>query len=139
MAKKNQVSKAGQPGKQAGAAAPPNQDGAAAPSAPNTSAPEKTGNRADVSAPEAGQPAPGATTDPASNVDTATGDTQSPPAGGITAVALLVTAKRDGFRRCGRAWSKEQTRVDINKLSAAEVGALLAEPMLDVVVEGEGE
>lgn len=55
----------------------------------------------------------------------------------ITATALLVTAKRDGFRRCNRAWSKEQTRVPIDELTADEVETLLAEPMLDVVVEGE--
>lgn len=60
-------------------------------------------------------------------------------AGEIKATALLVTARRDGFRRCGRAWSREQTRVPIDELTADEVEALLAEPMLDVVVEGEGE
>ncbi len=130
MAKNNQAKKAGKTG---------TQDGAAAPSAPNTSAPENgSEHQADVSAPEAGQPASGAATDPVTQPENAQGgDKTSPDAGEIKAVALLVTAKRAGFRRCNRAWSKEQTRVPIDVLTADEVEALLAEPMLDVVVEGE--
>lgn len=48
-------------------------------------------------------------------------------------VALIVTSKREGFRRAGRAWSKTQTRVDLADLTDAQVEALFAEPMLDVV------
>ncbi len=48
-------------------------------------------------------------------------------------VALLVTAKVDSFRRCGRTWTKEQTRVEADELSEADIEALFAEPMLDVV------
>lgn len=47
--------------------------------------------------------------------------------------ALLVTARRDGFRRAGRSWSRQQTRVGIDELNEDEIAALLAEPMLDVV------
>ena len=76
---------------------------------------------------------------PPSNTDPVVTDplTGDPDAGEIKATALLVTAKRDGFRRCGRAWGKEQTRVPIDELNADEVETLLTEPMLDVVVEGE--
>lgn len=106
---------------------------------PNTSAPEKAEeNRAEVSVTGEGQPSPQASAAPVTEADnTKGGDKTSPNAGEIKAIALLVTARRDGFRRCNRAWSKEQTRVPIDELTADEVEALLAEPMLDVVVEGE--
>ena len=52
-------------------------------------------------------------------------------------VALLVSAKVDGFRRAGRAWSRAQTRVEVAELSADEEEALLREPMLDVVFVAE--
>jgi hypothetical protein len=44
-----------------------------------------------------------------------------------------VTAQVDGFRRAGRAWSREQTRVEISDLTDDQVEALFAERMLDVV------
>lgn len=47
--------------------------------------------------------------------------------------AFLVTAKRDGFRRADRSWSKTETRVEADELSEAQVEAIMAEPMLDVV------
>ena len=48
--------------------------------------------------------------------------------------ALKVTAKREGFRRGGRAWSAQGTIVPLGQLTAGEVEQLFAEPML--VVEG---
>lgn len=48
-------------------------------------------------------------------------------------VALLVTAKIDSFRRAGRHWTKQQTRVEIADLTEQEVIALYDEPMLIVV------
>lgn len=59
------------------------------------------------------------------------------PSNAAAIVALIVKAKRDGFRRAGRAWSREQTRVDVAELSEADIEALFAEPMLDVVGVGE--
>lgn len=50
-----------------------------------------------------------------------------------TVAALLVTAKKEGFRRAGRAWSRTETRVEIAELTDDQVEALFAEPMLDVV------
>lgn len=50
-----------------------------------------------------------------------------------TIVALLVTSQVEGFRRAGRAWHKEQTRVEIADLSEQQVIALFEEPMLEVV------
>lgn len=47
--------------------------------------------------------------------------------------AFLITAKRDGFRRAGRAWPKTETRVEIDELDEAQMEAILAEPMLTVV------
>ncbi len=44
----------------------------------------------------------------------------------------LITARRDGFRRAGRAWSVAPTRVDVDDFSAEELAALRAEPMLTV-------
>lgn len=50
---------------------------------------------------------------------------------GATAVALTVTAKRDGFRRCGMVFGK--TPVDV-AVSPEEAEILQAEPMLTVGV-----
>lgn len=44
---------------------------------------------------------------------------------------LKVTAKRDGFRRAGRAW-KGETIVPADKFSKAQIAALKAEPNLVV-------
>lgn len=51
--------------------------------------------------------------------------------------ALIVTAKVEGFRRAGRAWSKAPETVSAGELSDAQIEALLAEQMLDVVVVAE--
>ncbi len=46
--------------------------------------------------------------------------------------ALRVTSKRDGFRRAGRAWSKEATVVSMAELSEEQIEQIKGEPMLDV-------
>lgn len=46
---------------------------------------------------------------------------------------LVVQAKRDGFRRAGRAWPAEQTVVPIDEFTEDQVHELLAEPQLVVV------
>lgn len=48
------------------------------------------------------------------------------------ATHLAVRALRDGFRRAGRAWSKEETTVPLAELDEAQVAALEAEPLLVV-------
>lgn len=74
-------------------------------------------------------------------VDGAAPAPEAPAPEEIKATALLVTvtvtAKREGFRRAGRAWSKQPTSVPLADLSADQVAMLRAEPMLDVVVDGE--
>lgn len=45
---------------------------------------------------------------------------------------LRVTAKTEGFRRAGRAWSRQATEIPLDGLSEADVAALMAEPMLTV-------
>lgn len=46
---------------------------------------------------------------------------------------LVVQAKRDGFRRAGRAWPAEQTVVPIDEFTEDQVRELLVEPQLVVV------
>jgi len=53
---------------------------------------------------------------------------------GITAKTLIVTAKAEGFRRAGRPWSTTPETVNVDDFTADQVKALLAEPMLEVVV-----
>lgn len=48
-------------------------------------------------------------------------------------VAYLVTSQVEGFRRAGRAWSREATRIEAADLQDGQLEALQAEPMLDVV------
>lgn len=45
---------------------------------------------------------------------------------------LRISAKREGFRRAGRAWSKQPTEIPLAGMSKADVAALKAEPMLTV-------
>lgn len=47
-------------------------------------------------------------------------------------IGLRITAAREGFRRAGRAWSKQPTVVPVADLTDAEVDALMAEPLLTV-------
>lgn len=61
-------------------------------------------------------------------------------AGGDPVVThLLVSAKKAGFRRAGRAWRTEPTEVSVDGLSEAQVEQLLAEPMLTVVPVAKGD
>ena len=50
-------------------------------------------------------------------------------------MAILITAKRDGFRRLGIAHSAQGTAYPDDHFTAAQLSVLKAEPML-VVVEG---
>lgn len=52
--------------------------------------------------------------------------------GGATPVAIQVSAKTDGFRRAGRAWTKAPVTVPLEELSEEQVEALLQEPELTV-------
>lgn len=55
----------------------------------------------------------------------------------ITDKSLIVSAKAEGFRRAGRAWSKAETTVSIDDFTADQVEALLGEPMLNVLIVAE--
>ena len=43
---------------------------------------------------------------------------------------LMVSSARDGFRRAGRAWSKQETAVPEGDLTDGQVQAIMEEPML---------
>lgn len=47
---------------------------------------------------------------------------------------ITITSKKDGFRRCGRAHSTVPTPYSDATFSKKELAALLAEPLLVVVV-----
>ncbi|MBT0664775.1 hypothetical protein KI809_10730 [Geobacter pelophilus] len=47
---------------------------------------------------------------------------------------LLITAKQDGFRRCGLSHPKETTEYPDNKFTREELAILQSEPMLVVTV-----
>ena len=53
-------------------------------------------------------------------------------------VGVTVTAKVDGFRRCGRAWSIQAATVDETEFNAEEWILLRAEPMLVVTAATTG-
>ncbi|MEI7614094.1 MAG: hypothetical protein WCK63_14425 [Betaproteobacteria bacterium] len=70
----------------------------------------------------------------------------TPPGGGSTpqpkskdgaVKSLMVSAKVEGFRRAGRAWSKASTTVSADEFSVDQLTALMSEPMLDVVAVEE--
>lgn len=48
------------------------------------------------------------------------------PQGGM----LRIMAKRDGFRRCGRAWSAKPAEVSAEEFTQEELQTLIDEPML---------
>lgn len=50
---------------------------------------------------------------------------------------IIVRALADGFRRAGRGWTREPTRVAYDALSAEQIAALQAEPMLNVQIVEE--
>lgn len=47
---------------------------------------------------------------------------------------ITITSKKEGFRRCGQAHSKAPTEWSADRFTTDETEALLAEPMLVVVV-----
>lgn len=117
----------------------------------NTSAATEPGNKADVSpkgtsvgasAPEAAQVASQAIAPQAgqSSSDEAKGITPKGGAKQAPAVThLLVVAKKEGFRRAGRAWSAAETKVAVDEFTDQQILDLAAEPMLDVVFVAESE
>ena len=50
--------------------------------------------------------------------------------------ALSVVSRRNGFRRAGRAWSKEPTTVKLSDLTEDQIDAIKEESML-IVTEVE--
>lgn len=50
---------------------------------------------------------------------------------------LIVVSAVDGFRRAGRAWSKEATEVDVSELTDDQLEMLLNEPNLQVTPVGK--
>lgn len=50
----------------------------------------------------------------------------------IKAPALSVVASRDGFRRAGRAWSREATVVKLSELSDEQIEQIEGEALLTV-------
>lgn len=55
-----------------------------------------------------------------------------PPAKGKTVPGIRVSAKAEGFRRAGRAWTKQPTDVPVSEFSKDQLKALRAETMLTV-------
>jgi hypothetical protein len=51
---------------------------------------------------------------------------------------IRITAKRDGFRRCGIAHSKQPTEYADDRFTEAELEVLFNEPMLEVEAGVEG-
>lgn len=82
--------------------------------------------KAKASAPDTPQPA--GTSDPAPE------QTQKQAGAGETQAfnGLRITSAREGFRRAGRAWSKQATEIPLEGLSDDDIAALKAEPMLTV-------
>ena len=107
----------------------------------NTSAPATPGTPADVSARSPAQVADRASTQPASAISASDDQGKLPPAGAgdnqsldsLISHSVVVTARRDGFRRAGRVWSKTPTTVPMDELSEADIEALAGEPLLDLV------
>lgn len=46
---------------------------------------------------------------------------------------IAVISEIEGFRRAGRAWSRERTVVDVDAFSVEQLAALRAEPHLHVI------
>ncbi len=117
----------------------------------NTSAPT-AGENAEVSATGAAQAAPHVETESAPPATPTVATSETSPEGGEVATGasvietqisqakvaktLIVSAKAEGFRRAGRAWSKNAETVSADDFTPAQIEALLLEPMLDVRVVG---
>ncbi|THF60909.1 HI1506-related protein [Pseudothauera rhizosphaerae] len=72
--------------------------------------------------------------DPASPVVAAEGERQDDARPGEPIVThLRVRARRDGFRRCGRAWPAKGVTVGVDQFTEDQVARLLADP--DLMVE----
>jgi hypothetical protein len=52
---------------------------------------------------------------------------------------LSITSKREGFRRAGRAWSEAPTVVDSKDFTKAQLAAIDAEPMLQMIETTESK
>lgn len=63
----------------------------------------------------------------------------SPQAPAKTSKALSVQSSREGFRRAGRAWSREATVVPLADLTEDQIEQLRNEPALTVVEIEMGE
>lgn len=50
---------------------------------------------------------------------------------------IVVAAMKDGFRRAGRAWSKEPTTVSLDEFTREQIEALATEPMLAVALTND--
>jgi len=70
--------------------------------------------------------------DAAAAKDQAKKDADKAPSGKNDKAAYKVTVKRDGFRRCGRAWVGT-TELKASDVSAEELKILKADPMFVVV------
>ena len=46
--------------------------------------------------------------------------------------ALSVVSSRDGFRRGGRAWSRQETVVKLSELTKQQIAQIKGEPLLTV-------
>ena len=108
----------------------------------NTSAPN-AGENAEVSVTGARQPAPQTAADSATPATPIVERTETSPEGESTAAEtrpgtgnvvaqLIVSAKVEGFRRAGRAWSKSAETISVEDFTEAQIDALFAEPMLAV-------
>lgn len=60
----------------------------------------------------------------------------STDAAAVTGPTVTVTAKADGFRRCGRRWSAAATTVPAAEFTTKQLAELKAEPSLVVAVNG---
>ncbi|MEO0681037.1 MAG: HI1506-related protein [Pseudomonadota bacterium] len=57
----------------------------------------------------------------------------------MSQAAFLVSADRDGWRRCGRAWTREPQVVAEGSFGEDEWRRLRADPRMTVAATGEGE
>lgn len=108
----------------------------------NTSAAAAPGNTADVSAAEAVQAASQSIA-PKTGQSTSDKIEATPPEEDVKQAPpvthLLVVAKKEGFRRAGRAWSAVEIKVAVDQFSHEQILDLASEPMLDVVFVSEAE
>lgn len=109
----------------------------------NTSAP-KAGENAEVSAAGAGQPAPKAETTSAPSATPTVTTSETPPSGGTDAsksdpvvTHLVVHSMVPGFRRGGRAWPADEVKVSVDDFSPEQLRQIMTEPLLNVLPVAE--